>query len=228
MLGECLIWMVVSLSKPTCSYKNKYYVLIFGTQQGLLGRPLRPQNPHDSNGEVMANGKRTIVKRLRFTDAQVQKLEGLLEAENMIFTDFIHFLITREFLVKNNFKLVEVENEAENQNEVDVENNEAKKKHRRKAKFMQPYTPKIDPELLRELGRIGNNINQIAKSLNRLCLGKQADIERFSFGMCLHILSEIQQELHQHLEPLPPIVRSDAAVERAKQHAIARATTGRS
>ena len=196
----------------------------FGTQQGLLGRPLRPQNPHDSNGEVMAHGKRTIVKRLRFTDAQAQKLENLLEAENMIFTDFIHFLITREFLLKKNFKLVELESE----NEVGVENNEAKKKHRRKAKYMQPYTTKVDPELLRELGRIGNNINQIAKSLNRLCLGKQADIERFSFGMCLIILSEIQQELHQHLEPLPPIVRSDAAVERAKQRAIARATTGRS
>lgn len=171
----------------------------------------------------MANGKRTIVKRLRFTDAQAQKLENLLEAENMIFTDFIHFLITREFLVKKNFKLVELESE----NEVGIENNDAKKKHRRKAKYMQPYTPKVDPELLRELGRIGNNINQIAKSLNRLCLGKQADIERFSFGMCLQILSDIQQELHQHFEPLPTIIRSDEAVERAKQRAIARATTSR-
>lgn len=168
----------------------------------------------------MANGKRTIVKRLRFTNAQAQKLEQLLEAENMIFTDFIHFLITQEFLAKKNTQLVE--------DETGLVTETAKKRHRRKAKYMQTFVAQVDPILLRELGRIGNNINQIAKSLNRLCLGKQADIDRFSFGMCLQILSEIQQELHQHLEPLPPIVRSEAAVERAKQRARTRATTGRS
>lgn len=168
----------------------------------------------------MANGRRTIVKRLRFTNAQAQKLEQLLEAENMIFTDLIHFLITQQFLAKKNTQLIE--------DEIGLETESAKKRHRRKAKYMQPFVPKVDPVLLRELGRIGNNINQIAKSLNILCLSKQTDIERFSFGMCLQILSEIQQELHQHLEPLPTIVRSDAAVERAKQRAIARATTGRS
>ncbi|MGD9697933.1 MULTISPECIES: MobC family plasmid mobilization relaxosome protein [unclassified Acinetobacter] len=108
-----------------------------------------------------------------------------------------------------------------------IENKDVKKRYRRKAKFIQPTAPKVDPELLRELGRIGNNINQIARSLNHLCLGKQADKDRFSFGMCLKVLSEIQQELHQHLHPLPPIFRSDEAVERAKQRAIARATTGR-
>lgn len=55
----------------------------------------------------MANGKRTVVKRLRFTDAQVQELEQLLAAENMIFTDFIRFLIAREFLAKKNTDLAE-------------------------------------------------------------------------------------------------------------------------
>lgn len=214
-------WIAASLSKPTCSYKNKCYALIFGTQQGLLGRPLRPQNPHNSNGEVMANGKRTIVKRLRFTHAQAEELEKLLESENMTFTDFIRYLIARTLSEK---KMIDFEEE---NGEVESENKDVEKRHRRKAKHMQPHVPKVDPALLRELGRIGNNINQIAKSLNRLCLGKQVDIERFSFGICLQILSETQQKLHQHLEPLPPIVRSDAAVERAKQRAIARATTGR-
>ena len=215
----------MSVSKPTCSYKNKCYALIFSTQQGLLGGihpPKTPKKPHESNGEFMANGRRTIVKRLRFTNAQAQKLEQLLEAENMIFTDLIHFLITQEFLAKKNTQLVE------DRIGLETETDSAEKRHRRKAKYMQPFVPKVDPVLLRELGRIGNNINQIAKSLNILCLSKQTDIERFSFGMCLQILSEIQQELHQNLDPLPPIVRSDAAVERAKQRAIARGTADRS
>lgn len=169
----------------------------------------------------MANDKRTIVKRLRFTAAQAEELEKLLESEDMIFTDFIRFLIAQAISEKDKTY------SKEKAGDVESENEEVIKRHRRKAKHMQPYVPKVDPTLLRELGRIGNNINQIAKSLNYLCLGKQANIERFSFGMCLQILGEMQQKLHQHLEPLPPIVRSDAAVERAKQRAIARATTGR-
>lgn len=169
----------------------------------------------------MPNGKRNIVKRLRFSAEQAQQLDQLLIRENMIFTDFIHLLIAREFMSKQHtvLKHVEITDEPEKV--------EIKCRHRRREKFIQPSALKVDPELLRELGRIGNNINQIAKSLNRLCLSKQADIEKFSFGICLKILCEIQQELHQHLEPLPPIFRSDKAVERAKQRAIARATTGR-
>ena len=214
-------WIGASLSKPTCSYKKLSYGQLFGTQQGLLGRPLRPQNLRNTNGELMPNGKRNIVKRLRFLAEQAQQLDQLLIRENMIFTDFIHLLIAREFMSKQHtvLKYVEITDE--------LEKVEIKRRHRRREKFIRPSAPKVDPELLRELGRIGNNINQIARSLNRLCLEKQADRERFSYGMCLKILGEIQQELYQYLQPLPPIFRSDKAVERINQRARARVTTGR-
>ncbi len=215
-------WIAASLSKPTCSYKNNCYALIFGTQQGLLGRPLRPQNPLHTNGDVMANGKRTVVKRLRFTDAQVQVLEQLLETENMIFTDFIHLLIAREFMSKQHtvLKHVEITDEPEKV--------EIKRRHRRKEKFIPRSVPKLDPDFLRELGRIGNNINQIARSLNFLCAGDQRKQTNFSFIDCLDVLVIVQADLHQHLEKLPPINRSEAAIARGKQRAIDSVTEGRS
>ena len=114
----------------------------------------------------MPNGKRNIVKRLRFLAEQAQQLDQLLIRENMIFTDFIHLLIAREFMSKQHtvLKHVEITDEPEKV--------EIKCRHRRREKFIQPSALKVDPELLRELGRIGNNINQIAKAIN-------TDIDKF-------------------------------------------------
>jgi hypothetical protein len=138
----------------------------------------------------MKQGSRNIVKRLRFLAEQSQQLDQLLEAENMIFTDYIHLLIGREFMKMQHTVLHEIEV----MQDIDI-----KKRHRRKDKVVQRPSPKMDPDYLRELGRIGNNINQIARALNYLCLAQQHELRNFSFLECVEILESMQTELHQHL-----------------------------
>nr|WP_279053186.1 plasmid mobilization relaxosome protein MobC [Acinetobacter tandoii] len=142
----------------------------------------------------MEKGKRNIVKKLRFLEIQAQQLNQLLESENMIFTDFIHLMIGREFMKMQHTVLHEIEV---------IQDVEIKKRHRRKNPVAQRPTPKIDPDFLRELGRIGNNINQIARALNYLCLAQQHEQLNFSFLECVEILDSMQAELHQHLALMP-------------------------
>lgn len=142
----------------------------------------------------MEKVKRNIVKKLRFLEIQAQQLDQLLQAENMIFTDYIHLLIGREFMKKQHTVLYEIEV---------IHDVEIKKRHRRKDPVAQRPTPKIDPDFLRELGRIGNNINQIARALNYLCLAQQHEQLNFSFLECIEILELMQAELHQHLSLMP-------------------------
>ena len=142
----------------------------------------------------MKQGSRNIVKRLRFLAEQSQQLDQLLQSENMIFTDYIHLLIGREFMKAQHTVLYEIEV---------IQDVEIKKRHRRKDQVAQRPTPKIDPDFLRELGRIGNNINQIARALNYLCLAQQHEQLNFSFIECIEILESMQSELHQHLSLMP-------------------------
>ena len=81
----------------------------------------------------------------------------------------------------------------------------------------QVYT-KLDRELLLELSRIGNNINQVAKVLNTIRQDPKS-VSSFSFLECFHVLSQIQNDLHDWLGELPKIKRSPEAVERARERA---------
>ena len=72
-----------------------------------------------------------------------------------------------------------------------------------------------------ELGRIGNNINQIARSLNFLCLQNTQELEKFSFIDCLDVLAAIQTDLYQHLPSIPKYCVSDQLAERRRAKAIA-------
>ena len=81
--------------------------------------------------------------------------------------------------------------------------------------------PKVDPELLRALGHIGNNVNQIARSLNFLCLQHTEEIQQFSFIDCIDILEHIQTELHQYLPSLPIYRVAEEQSKRRKARAIA-------
>lgn len=57
---------------------------------------------------------------------------------------------------------------------------------------------RVDPELIRELVRVGNNLNQIAKQMNRATVcGQQIDVVSFIAG-----LVAMQRELHQVLNDL--------------------------
>ncbi len=163
----------------------------------------------------MKQGKREIVKRLRFLALQAEQLDALLKSENMIFTDFVHHLIAHE-VMRNTHSVVRVEEQ------IPEELDTKRKRRRRATAIFEPRpAPKLDPAFLRELGRIGNNINQIARSLNYLCLQQQQSQQQFSFLECLEELQKIQNLLHQHLTILPDFNRSEQAVTNARTRAIA-------
>src|SRR5215813_91888 len=93
-------------------------------------------------------------KIFRLTELQLEQLEKHLEKEGTTFTDFIHSLIQREVM----------------QDAVTVK--------RRKEEELRPRTKiktvievlkryqNADPNVLLELSKIGNNLNQIARALN--------------------------------------------------------------
>ncbi len=166
----------------------------------------------------MKQGNRNIVKRLRFLDQQAEQLEQLLAWKGISFTELVHDLIAHEYAMSQPY----VPRETEAHNSVIRVKNVATKVSR----VATPYC-KLDPEFLRELGRIGNNINQIAKSLNILCLSQQKHKADFSYIQCLAVLQNIQQLLHQHLDALPIITRSEYQVERRKEQALRYVTTQR-
>lgn len=162
--------------------------------------------------------KREIVKRLRFNAEQAAQLEQYLELYELRFTDLIHNLIKRELHTVWP-SVVEPHKEEIYQNLI-ITDLKPQKKRSSKNIIGRP-TPNVDPKLLMELGRIGNNINQIARSLNLLCIQRTEDIEKFSFIDCLDVLANIQSELHQQLS-IPQYFVSDQLAERRRAKAIAR------
>lgn len=166
----------------------------------------------------MKQGNRNVVKRLRLLDEQAEQLEQLLASKNISFTDLMHALIAQEYC----------RNQPYVPREADVLESVIKAKPS-KSKSARPQTPfcVLDPAFLLELGRIGNNINQIARSLNILCLRDPKYQADFSFMSCLAVLDQIQTELHQHLGQLPIITRSEHAVERRREKALRYVTAAR-
>jgi DNA-binding PadR family transcriptional regulator len=96
---------------------------------------------------------RSKSKIFRLTELQLEQLEKHLEKEGTTFTDFIHSLIQREVM----------------QNAITVKQpKEEQKKPRLKVKTVIEVVKryqKTDPALLLELSKIGNNLNQIAQSI---------------------------------------------------------------
>ena len=93
-------------------------------------------------------------KIFRLTELQLEQLEKHLEKEGTTFTDFIHSLIQREVM----------------QDAVTVRQpTEEELKPRTKIKTVIEVVKryqKTDPNVLLELSKIGNNVNQIARALN--------------------------------------------------------------
>ena len=166
----------------------------------------------------MKQGKRNIVKRLRFLEIEAEQLEQLLELKGISFTNLVHALIAHEYRMSQPY--------VPRENETQLGVIQAKASPPKVSRVATSYC-KLDPAFLRELGRIGNNINQIAKSLNILCLSQQKNKVDFSYIQCLAVLENIQQLLHQHLDPLPIITRSEYQVERRKEQALRYVTTQR-
>ena len=135
------------------------------------------------------------IKKFRLTDQQLEQLQQQLKKENTNFTDFIHSLIEREVM----------------QNAVTVQQHPVEiKPLRTKVKTVVEIVnryQRTDPALLRELGQIGNNINQIARALNIIKNADQQEQRKLDIFSVLLVLKSIQTELQQVFPALPKINR---------------------
>jgi hypothetical protein len=78
----------------------------------------------------------------------------------------------------------------------DIQQNPTKCRPRRIRETVRNYQ-KVDPELVRELARIGNNLNQIARQINQ-AVARESKIEVASFLVALTaIQAELQTALHR-------------------------------
>lgn len=155
------------------------------------GNP-KPQKQEQKRVRHMRELK-TEIKKLRFTKSEVAELDQYLAASDLTFSEFVSDLI-KEKLHGNNAAI------------------------KKKTKKIEP--PKADPAVLFQIGRIGNNLNQLAKSLN--ILRQDPSVSTFSFLECFHLLSQMQGDLHHWLGELPKIERSPEAVAKARERAIKR------
>jgi len=167
---------------------------------------------------MMKKSKREITKRLRFNAEQASQLESYLAVHGIGFTNLIHALLKHElnkyWMNVTNFNVGYLL-------EHPVIQQSQKLKQRNNNNLAGRPVPKIDPELLRALGHIGNNVNQIARSLNFLCLKQTEEIQQFSFIDCIDILEHIQTELHQYLPTLPTYIVTEEQSKRRKGRTVA-------
>lgn len=159
----------------------------------LLGAsPLRPQKQKHDGEKNMTKDK---IKKFRLTELQLEQLEKHLKKEGTNFTDFIHSLIQREVM----------------QNSVTVKQpNEEELKPRTKIKTVIEVVKryqKTDPNLLLELSKIGNNLNQIARALNIIKNADQQAQRKLDIFSILTVLKSIQNELEHLFPALPKISR---------------------
>ncbi|ENX25594.1 plasmid mobilization relaxosome protein MobC [Acinetobacter sp. CIP 102136] len=168
----------------------------------------------------MKRTKREITKRLRFNAEQGAQLDSFLQEHGIGFTKLIHILIQRELC--RYWPLVHQTSEEQALSEPSKLWQSVPLKKRSLKNTVGRPIPSADPQLLLELGRIGNNINQIARSLNFLCLQQTEDIQKFSFVDCVDVLVTIQSDLHQYLPVLPKYFVSDQLAKNRKAKAIQR------
>ena len=137
---------------------------------------------------------RSKSKIFRLTELQLEQLEQHLEKEQTTFTDFILSLIQREIM----------------KDAVTVRRPEEELQPRTKIKTVVEIVKryqKTDPDLLLELSKIGNNLNQIARALNVIKNAdpqEQRELDIFSIFL---VLKGIQTELEQVFPALPKITR---------------------
>ena len=138
---------------------------------------------------------RSRTKIFRLTELQLEQLEQQLKKENTNFTDFIHSLIEREVM----------------QNAITVQQHPVEiKPLRTKVKTVVEVVKryqKTDPDLLLELAKIGNNINQIARALNIIKNADPLEQRKLDIFSIFLVLKAIQTELEQIFPALPKISR---------------------
>ena len=135
-------------------------------------------------------------KIFRLTELQLEQLEKHLEKEGTTFTDFIHSLIQREVMQD----AVTVKRPTE----------EEELKPRTKIKTVVEVVKryqKADPNVLLELSKIGNNLNQIARALNIIKNADPQEQRKLDIYSLFSVLKGIQTELEHVFPALPKISR---------------------
>ena len=134
-------------------------------------------------------------KIFRLTELQLEQLEKHIEKEETTFTDFIHSLIQREVM----------------QDAVTVKRpTEEELKPRTKIKTVIEVVKryqKADPNVLLELSKIGNNLNQIARALNIIKNADSQEQRKLDIYSLFSVLKGIQTELEHVFPALPKISR---------------------
>lgn len=145
---------------------------------------------------------RSKSKIFRLTELQLEQLEQHLEKEQTTFTDFILSLIQREIM----------------KDAVTVRRPEEELQQRTKIKTVVEVVKryqKTDPDLLLELSKIGNNLNQIARALNIIKNANPQEQRKLDIFSIFLVLKSIQTELEQVFPALPKISRQ--STERLKK-----------
>ena len=137
---------------------------------------------------------RSKSKIFRLTELQLEQLEQHLEKEQTTFTDFILSLIQREIM----------------KDAVTVRRPEEELQPRTKIKTVVEVVKryqKTDPDLLLELSKIGNNLNQIARALNIIKNANPQEQRKLDIFSIFLVLKGIQTELEHVFPTLPKISR---------------------
>ena len=138
---------------------------------------------------------RSRTKIFRLTELQLKQLEQYIQRENTNFTDFIHSLIAREVM-----------HDAVTVQQTHDEIKPARTKVKTVVEVVKRYQ-KTDPDLLLELAKIGNNINQIARALNIIKNADPLEQRKLDIFNIFLVLKAIQTELEQVFPSLPKISR---------------------
>ncbi|KUG37403.1 plasmid mobilization relaxosome protein MobC [Acinetobacter johnsonii] len=138
---------------------------------------------------------RSRTKIFRLTELQLKQLEQYIQRENTNFTDFIHSLIAREVM-----------HDAVTVQQTHDEIKPARTKIKTVVEVVKRYQ-KTDPDLLLELAKIGNNINQIARALNIIKNADPLEQRKLDIFNIFLVLKAIQTELEQVFPSLPKISR---------------------
>ena len=145
---------------------------------------------------------RSKSKIFRLTELQLEQLEQHLEKEQTTFTDFILSLIQRE-LMKDAVTVRRPEEELQPRTKIKTV-----------VEVVKRYQ-KTDPDLLLELSKIGNNLNQIARALNIIKNANPQEQRKLDIFSIFLVLKSIQTELEQVFPALPKISRQ--STERLKK-----------
>ena len=138
---------------------------------------------------------RSKSKIFRLTELQLEQLEQHLEKEQTTFTDFILSLIQREIM-----------KDAVTVRRPEEEELQPRMKIKTVVEVVKRYQ-KTDPDLLLELSKIGNNLNQIARALNIIKNADPQEQRKLDIFSIFSVLKNIQTDLEQVFPALPKIIR---------------------